>query len=73
MNFASPKFEKIWVLYKGSEFYNRSKKSWLQDNNIDIYSIHKKKKKSVTAERFINLTEKDLQIYNANLEKCIYW
>ena len=25
---------------KGSEFYNRSPKSWLQDNDIEIYSTH---------------------------------
>ena len=30
------KFEKR----KGSKFYNRSMKSWLQDNNIEMYSIH---------------------------------
>ena len=28
---------KIWV-YKGSEFYNRSIKSWLPDNGIEMYS-----------------------------------
>ena len=37
---------------KGSEFYNRSMKSWLQDNNIEMYSIHNEGK-SVVAERFI--------------------
>ena len=30
---------KIWV-DKGSEFYNRSMKSWLQDKNIEMYSTH---------------------------------
>ena len=25
---------------KGSEFYNRSMKSWLQDNDIEMYSTH---------------------------------
>ena len=25
---------------KGSAFYNRSMKSWLQDNDIEIYSTH---------------------------------
>ena len=28
---------KIWV-YKESEFYNRSMKSWLQDNDVEMYS-----------------------------------
>ena len=29
----------IWVS-KGSEFYNGSMKSWLQDNDIEMYSTH---------------------------------
>ena len=40
----------IWV-EKGSEFYNRSMKSWLQNNDIDLYSTHNEGK-SVVAERF---------------------
>ena len=44
---------KMWI-DKGSEFYNRSMKSWLQDNNIEIYSIHNEGK-SVVAERFIKI------------------
>ena len=42
---------KIWV-YKGSGFYNRSMKSWLEKNAIEMYSIHNEGK-SGTAERFI--------------------
>ena len=30
---------KIWA-NKGSEFYNRSMKSWSQNNNIEMYSTH---------------------------------
>ena len=30
---------KIWV-DKTSKFYNRSMKSWLQDNDIEIHSTH---------------------------------
>ena len=30
---------KMWV-FKGSEFYNRSMKSWLQDNHIEMCSAH---------------------------------
>ena len=33
LNDSRKKTNKIWV-DKGSEFYNRSRKSWLQDNNI---------------------------------------
>ena len=37
---------------KGSEFYNRSMKSFLQNNNIEMYSTHNEGK-SVIAERFL--------------------
>ena len=37
---------------KGTEFYNSSMKSWLEKNDIKIYSMHNKGK-SVVAERFI--------------------
>ena len=40
---------KIWV-DKGRESYNRSMKSWLQKNNIEMYSTHNEGK-SVAAER----------------------
>ena len=33
------KANKIWV-DRGSEFYNRSMKSWLQDNDIEMYLTH---------------------------------
>ena len=42
---------KIWV-GKESEFYNNSLKIWLNDNDIDMYSIQNEGK-SVVAERFI--------------------
>ena len=42
---------KIW-LDKGSEFYNRSMKSWLQENDIETYSTHNEGE-YVAAERFI--------------------
>ena len=44
---------KIW-LGQGSEFYNRSIKSWLHDNKIEMYSSHNEWK-SVVAERFIRM------------------
>ena len=43
--------DKIWV-DSCSEFYNRSMKSWLQDNVINTYSTYNERK-SVFAERFI--------------------
>ena len=48
---SNRKPNKIWV-DKGSEFYNRSMKSWLQKNDIEMYSTHNEGK-SVVAERFI--------------------
>ena len=45
------KSNKIWV-DRGSEFNSRSMKWWLQDNNIEMYSINNEGI-SVTAERFI--------------------
>ena len=51
---------KIWV-GKGSEFYNKSKKSWFQDNVIEMYLTHNEEK-SLVAERFIRI----LQIYRFN-------
>ena len=42
---------KTWV-DKGSDFYNRSMKSFFQDNDIEMYSLHNEGK-SVIAERFI--------------------
>ena len=41
----------MWV-DEGSEFYNKLMKSWLQDNEIEMYSSHNEGK-SVVAERFI--------------------
>ena len=41
----------MWV-DKGDEFYNRSMKSWLENNDIEMYSTHNEGK-SVVAERFI--------------------
>ena len=68
---SNRKPNKIWVL-KGSEFYNRSMKSWLEKNDIEIYSTHNEGK-SIVAERFIrDNKEQDLQIHDFNIKKCIY-
>ena len=47
---SNRKTDKIWA-DKGSEFYNRSMKSWLKDNNIEMYSTHNEGKSAI-AERF---------------------
>ena len=43
---------------KGTEFYNRSMKSFLQNNNIEVYLTHNGGK-SVVAGRFINYKEQN--------------
>ena len=48
---SNRKPNKIWV-DKGSDFYDRSIKSWLEKNDIEMYSTHNKEK-SVIAERFV--------------------
>ena len=64
---------KIWV-DKDSEFYNRSLKSWLEKNAIEIYSTHKEGK-SVVAERFIRTLKilKDIIYkYMTSISKNVY-
>ena len=43
---------KLWA-DKSNKFYNRSMKSWFQDNDTEMYSTHNEEK-SVVAERFIS-------------------
>ena len=53
---SNHKPNKIWV-DKGSEFYNRLMKSWLQDNGIDIQHIMKENvlyMNSVSKNRYID-------------------
>ena len=51
LNESNRKPNKICV-DKDSEFYNRSMKSWLEINAIEIYSMHNEGK-FLFAERFI--------------------
>ena len=52
---------KKWV-DKGSEFCNRSMKSWLQDNDLEIYSTNEGK--SVKEKFYKNMKEQNNKIYN---------
>ena len=61
---------KIWV-DKGSEFSNRSMKSWLQDNDIVMYSTLYEEK-SVVAERFIRILKKKFYKYMTSIPKNVY-
>ena len=44
---ANRKPNKIWV-DKGCEFYDRSMKSWLEKNAVEIHSTHNEGKSAVT-------------------------
>ena len=67
---SNRKLNKIWV-DKGSKFYNRSMKSWLQDNDIELYSTHNERK-SVVAERFIRTLKNKIYKYMASISKIVY-
>ena len=64
------KQNKTWV-DKGSEFYNRSMKSWLQKNDIELYSAHNEGKSAVN-ERFIRTLKNKIYKYLTLLSKNVY-
>ena len=57
-----------WI--KGSNFHNRSIKSWLQDN-IEIYSTNNGEK-SVADERFIRTWKNNIYIKEFNIKKPVH-
>ena len=59
------KSNKIWI-DKDSEFYNRSMKSWLETNDIEMYST-RNEGKSVVAERFIRTQKNKIHKYMTSL------
>ena len=64
------KLNKIWV-DKGNEFYNRSITSFLQTNDIEMYSANNEGK-SVAAERFIRNLKNKIYKYKTSVQKmCI--
>ena len=56
---------------KGNEFYNRSMRSWLQANDIVMYSTHNEGK-SVVAERFIRTLKNKIYKYMTSISKNMY-
>ena len=58
-------------VHKGSEFYNRSMKSWLESNLIEMYSTHNEGK-SVVTERFIKTLKSKIYKYMTSVSKNIY-
>ena len=67
---ANGKPNKIWV-DKGSESYNRSMKSWLEKNDIEMHLIHDKGK-SVIVERFIRTLKNKIYKYMTSVSKNVY-
>ena len=59
----------IWV-DKGSQFYNRSVKSWLEENAIEVYSTHNQGK-SVVADGFIRTLNNNSCIYMTPISKKV--
>ena len=67
---SNRKPNKIWV-DKGGEFYNRSMKSWLEKNDIEMYSTHNEGK-SVVAERFIRTTKNEIYKYMTSISRNVH-
>ena len=67
---SNRKPKRIWV-DKGSEFYNKSMKSWLQDNDIVMYSTSNDRKSGV-AERFIRTIKNKIYKYMTSISKNVY-
>ena len=67
---SNRKPNKIWI-YKGSGFCNNSFKRWLNDKDIEIYSIHNEGK-SVVAERFMRTLKIKIYKYMTAISKSVY-
>ena len=67
---SNRKVNKIWV-DKASGFYNKSMKSFLQNNDIEMYSTHNQGK-SVIAKRFIRTLNDKIYKYMTSISKNVY-
>ena len=70
LNESNRKPNKIWV-DNGNELYNRSMKSFLQNNDIETFSTHNEGK-SVIAERFITTLRNKIYKYMTSVSKIVY-
>ena len=70
LNESKRKSNKIWV-HKGRKLYNRSMKSWLEKNDIEMYSKHDEGK-SVIAGRFIRALKNKIYKYMTSISKNVY-
>ena len=66
----SRKPKKVWE-DKGSKFYNRSIKSWQQDNDVEMYSVYNEGK-SVVAERFIRTSKNKIYKHMSSVPNNVY-
>ena len=62
---------KIWV-DQGSEFYNKTFKNWLKDEEREMYSTYNEGK-SVVAERFIRTLKNKLYKHMTAIGQNVYW
>lgn len=62
--------KKVWV-DQGSEFCNRSMKSWLHENSNEMHSIHNDGK-SGTIEKFIKTLKTKIYKHMTVLSKSVY-
>ena len=67
---SNRKPNKIWV-DKGNEICNRSMKSWLEKNAIEMHSVHNEEK-FVIAERFIRTLKNKTYKYITSRSKNVY-
>ena len=67
---SNRKTSNIWV-DKGSEFCNRSMKSWLEKNDIEMYSAHNEGK-SIVAERYIRTIKNKIYKYITSISKNVH-
>ena len=70
LNESKRKVNKIWV-DKGSEFYNISMKSFLQNNDIEMYSTHNEGRYFIT-EIFIRTLKNEIYKYITSVSKNVY-
>ena len=61
---------KIWR-DRGVDFYNRSMKSWFQNNDTEVHSTYYEKK-SVFTERFIRTLKNKTHRYVTSVLKHVY-
>ena len=64
------KLNKTWI-DKGNEFHNRSTKSWLESNIVEIY-LTNHIGKSVFIKRFIRTLKTKIYKYVASISKNVY-